>query len=97
MRIEWTEADGRLGPLGHGVEFHAGRPRGQDTLLAFLPGYDWLQDSPEVVKVQVRGPDDDCPTEMLQSLRTAVEIALREGGLRQGYMPGERFFAWFNA
>ena len=42
-------------------------------------------------------PDKDCPPEMLEALRRAVEAALRKGDLWHGHLPGGRFFAWFNA
>ncbi len=97
MKVEWTEWDGPAGPFGHGVEFYAGKPHRRGALLGFLPGYEWLHGSPAIVHAQVRRPDLRYPAEMLRSFREAVEAALRDKSLRSGYLPGTRFFAWFNA
>jgi hypothetical protein len=97
VRVEWVEWYGPPGPFGHGVEFHAGEPQGRETLVGFLPGYDWVHGRPKTVQVQVRQPDDQYSAEMIRSLREAVETALRNRSLRHGLMPGSQFFAWFNA
>ena len=94
--IHWKEWEQIPEGFGHGVEFHTDSSPRKETLIAFLDGYDWLHGKPKSVPICIRKADLQYSPRFLRKVKTRIEIALKSGTLKDGYL-GEHLYAWFNA
>jgi hypothetical protein len=95
MKVEWRESN--WPPfLGHGVQFHTGPKPAEESLFAFLAGYEWLNGEPETVVILIRRPDSQFPASFLTEAKALIEKAIDTRKLWQGHVAGG-VWAWLNA
>jgi len=94
--IQWVEWKEIPNGFGHGVEFHSDPSPEKASLVAFLDGYEWLHETPQVVPIFIRKADDTCSVSFLTEVKKQIEDELKSGKLRHGHL-GKELYAWFNA
>jgi hypothetical protein len=95
-QVLWEKRELPLDKGGHGVEFYVSNPHTEGDLVAFLPGYDWLDSDLETVTTQIKKPDATHDAGCLATVKNEIGEKLRDGTLEHGPISSS-LFAWFNA
>jgi hypothetical protein len=83
FNVAWIEAPA-ISHCGHGIEFHW-RENGEDRLIGFLAGYEWLHEGKGTVRVLVLSPSSPAwPSSaadygrVMSDMKDLVHILLRK-------------------
>ena len=74
MELKWVESDALAPGGGHGVDFFAGDPWADGSLLvAVVRGFEWLHGNPETVEVEILRPGGDFDSAFQAETRASIQ------------------------
>lgn len=94
VRIIWKSfpTQTRQCNCGHGIEFHDQKRSSNDTLIAFLDGFEWYRDNPNQVIVYIIESDSLSDKYVIEKLKAEIREIVQKKEIVQG-MINERILA----
>jgi hypothetical protein len=80
---EWTTVP-NVNAFGHGVHFHDLRKPRDTSLVAWLEGYQWCHENPEVVTIWCIAPDTITTMDVLTAMKRAINKQVKDRKLPLG-------------
>lgn len=96
MEIIWKETPNLRRGSDHGVDFFSSEQPNPNNHLAFLRGFHWFHEKPDLIEIQIRPADEYYSEDDLSTVRSTIEILLKAGNLKCGKL-SSKLYAYFNA
>lgn len=96
MQIIWKENLNLRPGSGHGVDFYYSEKYGAENHLAFLKGFKWFHEKPDLKEIRIKSSIQYCSEKDLLKIKSIIENRLKSDTLKGGKI-SPNLYACFNA